>query len=506
MLVTWKWAMDKRGSGILLYVTSLPSPFGIGDLGPWAFRFVDFLEETKQRYWQILPLNPTNLKYGNSPYHSNSVFAGETLLISPELLVQDGLLDQKDLELCVDFPKERVDYPGVISYKNRLFQQAFARFKKTQRTDEYERFCQENIFWLEDYALFTAISANLPKQHWIDWPVDLLNRVPEAVQRAKESCFESYEKAKFLQYLFWKQWMSLQDYCRQKGIRIIGDIPIYPVYDSADLWVYPELFNLDENRRPITVAGVPPDYFSETGQLWGNPVYRWDILKDRSYDWWIHRFRHNLTLYDLVRVDHFRGFVGYWEVPAHEKNAVNGNWSKAPAEDFFNRLLAEIPNAPIIAEDLGTITPDVKEILDHFEFPGMKVLLFAFSDDLATNPYVPHNHVENCVVYTGTHDNNTVLGWFQKEASPEDKKRISMYLGRDPAEADIHWELIRLGMMSVARIALFPMQDILGLGEEARMNRPGTRKGNWQWRFSTDQLTPVVKEKLREMTKSYGRV
>jgi 4-alpha-glucanotransferase len=466
---------------------------------------MDFLEETRQRYWQILPLNPTDMKYGNSPYHSKSSFAGNELLISPELLVQDGFLDQKDLDPLADFPKKRVDYPRVASYKKRLFQQAFVRSRAVLDEDDYGRFCQENTSWLEDYALFTAVKSHFPKQPWTEWPIDLRDRKPRALQRAKDSYFESYEKEKFLQYLFWKQWTSLQGYCHQKGIRIIGDIPIYPVYDSADLWVYPELFNLDENKRPITVAGVPPDYFSETGQLWGNPVYKWEILKETGYNWWIHRFRHNLTLCDLVRIDHFRGFVEYWEVPAHEKNAVNGKWSKAPAEDFFNRVLVEIPKAFIIAEDLGTITPDVKEILDHFNFPGMKVLLFAFSNDLATNPYLPHNYVENCVVYTGTHDNNTALGWFQKETSPQDKKRVSIYLGRNPAEADIHWELIRLAMMSVARIALFPMQDILGLGEEARINLPATRKGNWQWRLSPDKLTPALKDRLLETTGIYGR-
>jgi 4-alpha-glucanotransferase len=497
--------MYKRGSGILLSVTSLPSPFGIGDLGPWAHRFVDFLEETGQHYWQILPLNPTDLKYSNSPYHSKSAFAGNELLISPEMLVQDGLLDEMDLDRLETFPEEKVDYPAVVSYKAGLFQKAFLRFKEMPDMDNYGRFCQENEFWLEDYALFNAIQSHLPRQHWVEWSPGLRDRKPEALQEAKERYIESYEREKCLQYLFWKQWMSLRDYCRGKGIEIIGDIPIYPVFNSVDLWVNPGLFNLDKDKRPITVAGVPPDYFSETGQLWGNPVYRWDILKENGYDWLIHRFKHNLKLFDLVRVDHFRGFVGFWEVPAYEKNAVNGKWTKAPAEDFFNRVLAEIPNAPIIAEDLGTITPDVTEILDRFNFPGMKVLLFAFENDLETNPYLPHNYRENCVVYTGTHDNNTIVGWFQKEASVEDKKRLASYLGYEPVEKDIHWELIRLAMMSVARIAIFPMQDVLGLGEEARMNRPSSKKGNWHWRFSPDQLTPAVKKKLREMTEIYGR-
>lgn len=498
-------SMNKRGSGILLSVTSLPSQFGIGDLGPWAFRFVDFLEETGQSYWQLLPLNPTDLKFGNSPYHSKSAFAGNELLISPELLVQEGLLDQNDLEPLPVFPIKKVNYTDVVSYKNKLLEKTFTRFKTVRNEDDHAWFCRENAYWLEDHALFTAIKSHFSGQHWIKWPVELRDREPHALKVAKESYFESYEKEKCLQYLFWKQWNSLKNYCGQKGIHIIGDIPIYPVHNSVDLWVNPQLFNLDENKQPITVAGVPPDYFSETGQLWGNPIYRWEILKERGYDWWIHRIRHNLTLYDLVRLDHFRGFVGYWEVLAHEKNAVNGKWSDGPAEDFFKKVLEEIPEAPIIAEDLGTITPDVKDILSRFKFPGMKVLLFAFSYDPATNPYLPHNHVENCIVYTGTHDNNTVLGWFQEEASVEDKKRISMYIGREPDKTDIHWDLTRLAMMSVARIAIFPMQDILGLGKEARMNRPATREGNWQWRVSPDQLTLTLKEKLRELTKIYGR-
>ena len=310
---------------------------------------------------------------------------------------------------------------------------------------------------------------------------------------------------KFLQYVFFQQWNSLRSYCNQRGIQIFGDIPIYVEHDGVDVWTNPELFKLDNGKKPQVVAGVPPDYFSETGQRWGNPIYRWDVLKDTGYAWWIRRLQHNIKLFDLIRIDHFRGFVGYWQVPAGEANAINGRWVEAPAEDFLNALLRRFPQLPIIAEDLGVITPDVREIMHRFELPGMKVLLFAFGDDLPTNPYIPHNLPRNCVLYTGTHDNNTTRGWFEREAAPEIKERLFRYLGREVPAEYIHWELIRLAMMSVANMVIFPMQDILGLGEEARMNRPATSQGNWQWQLSPEQLTPSLAERLLGMTELYGR-
>jgi 4-alpha-glucanotransferase len=498
--------MNKRGSGILLHLTSLPSAFGIGDLGPWAYRFVDFLAKSKQQYWQCLPLNPTDTKSGSSPYHSTSAFAFNPLLISPELLVQEGLLAREDLEPRPAFPAQKVDYDAVTTYKGRLFSKAFERFTKSTVPEDYLEFREVNRSWLDDFALFTALKDHHGGRAWCDWPEDYRDRRWAALKAVSELVLEGMEKIKFLQYASFKQWLNLKAYCNRRGILIFGDIPIYVVHDSTDVWVNPEIFNLDPvTRNLLTVAGVPPDYFSKTGQLWGNPVYRWDVLKERRYEWWIRRIGHNLALFDLVRMDHFRGFVSYWEVPAEEKVAVNGRWVEAPARDFFTELTERFSRLPVVAEDLGTITPDVWKIMDHFGFPGMKVLLFAFGPDLPTNLYAPHNHREGSVVYTGTHDNNTARGWFNAEASSEDKKRLSLYLGKEVTAENVHWELIRLAMMSVARMAVFPMQDVLGLGEEARMNRPASDHQNWTWRFASHHLTPSLSLRLSEMTELYGR-
>ncbi|MFB0562436.1 MAG: 4-alpha-glucanotransferase [Candidatus Lokiarchaeia archaeon] len=498
--------MKRRGNGILLPIISLPSPYGIGDLGPWAYKFADFLEETKQSYWQIVPLNPTDPYFGNSPYNSSSAFAGNKLLINPDLMLKDGLLYKEDIEPIPPFQQNRIDYPEVISYKEKLFDEAYSHFKEKRDSDyEFERFCAENSFWLEDFALFAALKVHFQGQIWSSWPWEIRDRQSEALRRWKTQLHEIIEKVKFLQHLFFKQWFSLKKYCNEKRIQIIGDIPIYVLYDSVDVWKNPEIFKLNEEKRPSFVAGVPPDYFSETGQLWGNPVYRWNILKENGYSWWIKRMEHNFKLFNLVRLDHFRGFAKYWEVPAGEKTAINGQWVQGPAEDFFNTILKHFLNLPIIAEDLGVITPDVRELMHLFDFPGMKVLLFAFGGDLPKNPYAPHNHVKNCVVYTGTHDNNTVKGWFEKEASMGDKKRLFAYIGREVPAEEINWEFIRLAMMSVANTSIIPMQDVLGLGEEARMNRPATTEGNYQWRLLPEQLTPSVSERLLEMTEVYGR-
>lgn len=497
--------MSRRGSGILLHITSLPSPHGIGDLGPDAYRFADFLAETKQSIWQILPLNPSDLAHGNSPYQSVSAFANNPLLISPELMVRKGFLAQSDVENVPGYQKGRVDYPAVTASKERIFRVAYERFQQRAPEQEYERFCAENSSWLDDFALFTALRTRFSGKAWTEWPQEVRDRRPEALESMKEELRYEIEKATFLQYVFFQQWHSLKAYCNQRGIQIFGDIPIYVIHDSVDVWANPELFTLDDERKPSVVAGVPPDYFSETGQLWGNPIYRWDVLRERGYGWWIRRVEHNLVLFDLIRIDHFRGLVGYWVVPAQETNAVNGTWVEAPAEDFFNALLRRFPQLPIIAEDLGVITPDVREIMHRFELPGMKVLLFAFDEGLPTNPYIPHNLPSKCVLYTGTHDNNTTRGWFEGEATPEIKERLFRYLGREVPVEEIHWELIRLAMMSVANMVIFPVQDILGLGAEARMNRPATTEGNWQWRLSPEQLTPSITDTLRGMTELYGR-
>ncbi|MDH5386631.1 MAG: 4-alpha-glucanotransferase, partial [Candidatus Aminicenantes bacterium] len=492
--------MKKRGSGIFLHITSLPSSFGIGDLGPWAHKFVDFLSEAKQAYWQILPLNPTEPAFGNSPYHSYSAFACNPLLLSPELMVREGLLAEEDIIPDKRLRCKRVDYNSVVAFKKKVFQTAFQRFKQKEDKSDYEKFCKENTSWLDDFALFLASREHFQKRVWSDWPLEVRDRREEALQAMKKALHEDMDRERFLQYVLYMQWSALRSYCQEKGIQIIGDIPVYVNYDSVDLWTHPELFKLDQKRRPYAVAGVPPDYFSATGQLWGNPLYRWDILKEREYDWWVQRVGRNLSLFDIVRIDHFRGFVGYWEIPATENNAVNGEWKEAPAEDFFRVLTEKHPHLPLIAEDLGIITPDVREVMEHFAFPGMKVLLFAFGEDDPLHPYLPHTYEENCVVYTGTHDNNTVRGWFKREAKPVEKKRIFRYIGRKVKKREIHWEFIRLAMQSVAKTAIIPMQDVLGLGEEARMNLPATGKGNWEWRLLPEQITSQLAKKISDMT------
>ena len=497
--------MKRRGSGILLHVTSLPSPHGIGDAGPGAYRFVDFLAETKQSYWQILPLNPTGPDHYNSPYHSFSAFAANPWLISPEHLIQDGLLAKKDVPTSPGFSVDRVNYHKTIDYKKKLFAKAFDRFRDQTRDLEYEKFCSENEYWLDDFVLFVALKYRFDGRGWHEWPQDIRDREPEALQGARRELHEHVEMNRFLQFVFSEQWLSLKHYCNERGIQIIGDIPIYVDHDSADVWAHPELFALDETKRPTAVSGVPPDYFSETGQLWGNPLYRWDVLRERRYDWWIQRISQTLRICNTLRIDHFRGLVAYWEVPADEETAIHGKWTEAPVWEFLDHLARRFPTLPFVAEDLGVITPDVREVMRHFELPGMKVLLFAFGGDSATNPYVPHNLVRNCVGYTGTHDNNTIRGWFETEATPEEKSALFRYLGREVSVHHLHWELIRMMMASVANTVILPMQDILGLGKHGRMNEPATLDGNWEWRLSPDLLNAEVARRLLDMTETYGR-
>jgi 4-alpha-glucanotransferase len=421
-------------------------------------------------------------------------------------MVKDGFLLESDIQEPPSFSKEKVHYKEVTEYKDKIFRLAFKRNKdKLSEHNGFQSFCNENFHWLDDFGLFISIKNHLKGIEWSNWPKDLRDRKKEALKKYAEKLSDNILFEKFLQYIFFSQWFSLKTYCDSKDIKIIGDIPIYVNYDSTDVWANPEIFNLNKEKKPAYVAGVPPDYFSSTGQLWGHPVYNWDVLKESRYSWWIKRIEQNLKLFHMFRLDHFRGFVGYWKVKANEENAINGKWVEAPAEDFFSTLLKHLPKLSIIAEDLGVITPDVKEVINEFGFPGMKVLLFAFGEDLPTNPYAPHNHVKNCIVYTGTHDNNTIKGWFKKELKPEDKERISEYIGRDVSEKTIHWEIIRLGMMSVADIFIVPMQDILGLGEKYRMNLPASANGNWEWRLSEEQLSPSLIKKLLHITKTYGR-
>ena len=496
----------KRASGILLHITSLPSPFGIGDLGPAAYRFADFLAEARQTYWQILPLTATSEVNGHSPYASPSAFAGNPLLVSPESLLAEDLIKREDIEEHPPFPNERVDYKSAAPYKMRLLNKAFERYQARGSKDLiFEKFCHDQSDWLDDYSLFVALKAEFDSVAWTDWPPALRDREKSALTQSKKRCREPMKREQFFQYLFYKQWAALKHYCNQKNIFFIGDIPIYVSGDSADVWASPQLFKLNKEKRPSVVAGVPPDYFSETGQLWGNPVYRWDILKQTRHAWWMKRLRHNLACFDGIRLDHFRGFVAYWEVPAGERTAKNGKWVKAAGDDFFAALVLQFPDVPIFAEDLGLITPDVRAVMKRYGFAGMKLLLFGFGDDMTSNPYAPHNHDKNSLVYTGTHDNNTAKGWFVEEAGPADRERLARYVGHAVDEKQVHWEMTRLALMSVAETAIIPMQDLLGLGSEARMNRPATTDGNWAWRVLPEQLSPVLAADLAKMTVLYGR-
>jgi 4-alpha-glucanotransferase len=494
-----------RSSGILLHITSLPSRHAIGDLGAGAYAFADFLAKAKQSLWQVLPLNPTDDAHGNSPYSSISAFAGNVLLISPELLVEEGLLRPEDIQ-----PKRpggsRTDYRAAALEKWPLLRRAHDRFRSTGwKRNEYERFCALNGGWLEDYALFVALKNRFGGGPWSAWPHDFRKRVDSSLLDARSMLSADVDRAKFFQFLFFAQWASLKAYCVGKGIRLIGDIPIYVNYDSVDVWTQSRIFKLGPDGRPAFVAGVPPDYFSETGQLWGNPVYDWAALAESGYRWWLDRFAHNLGLFDFVRIDHFRGFVGYWEVSAGEKTAANGRWVKAPADDFFGTLLARFPGSSLIAEDLGVITPDVREVMERHGIPGMRVLLFAFTEDNPKHPYLPRNYAKNCVAYTGTHDNNTARGWFAEEALPEERQRLFRYLGREILEEAVPRELVRLVMDSVADAAVVPMQDILGLGEEGKMNRPAVPHGNWEWRLLGAQLASPLADSLAALTVECGR-
>jgi 4-alpha-glucanotransferase len=498
--------MNNRGSGILLHVTSLPSPYGIGDLGPSAYRFVDFLCKSEQKYWQILPLNPTSPAYDNSPYMSSSAFAGNTNLISPELLVRDGFLEKNDCNRVPEFPQDRVDYPEVILYKRILFSRAYEhRGEEIQKARDYLDFCREHSWWLEDYAVFQALARYFREENWNTWPDTAKFRRDRALAEIKNGLREEIEKEKFLQFIFSRQWTALHRYCSGKGIRIIGDIPIYVNYDSADVWTRPDLFQLDDQYKPAVVAGVPPDYFSKTGQLWNNPLYRWDIHERTGFSWWISRFRHNFSLFDQVRIDHFRGLVAYWEVPAGANDATRGTWVRAPAEQFLETMKRTSPGFPVIAEDLGVITPDVHEIMKKFGLPGMRVLQFAFTDELPDNPHAPHNLSKELILYTGTHDNAPVRGWFEHYATDEDKCRLHQYFGREYPATELPEVFVRLAMMSVAGTVIIPIQDLLGLGGESRMNTPGTDEGNWTWRVTEDQMTEDDVGHLRNLTRVFGR-
>jgi 4-alpha-glucanotransferase len=494
----------KRSSGILLHLSSLPGPDGIGDMGAEAYRWVNFLAETGCNLWQVLPLGPTG--YGDSPYQCFSAFAGNPYLISPAMLREDGLLTRAELGARSDFPVDRVDYGPVIQWKTRLLDQAYDRFrtlKSGELVKAYKKFTADEAWWLDDFALFMAIKEVNGNIAWSEWDRPLRLREATALDKARRDLSETIERHKLRQFLFFRQWRRLREYTHQKGIQIIGDIPIFVAHDSADVWANPELFFMDAERQPTVVAGVPPDYFSATGQLWGNPLYRWDYHKKTGYEWWIKRLQSTFSLYDIVRLDHFRGFAAYWEIPAGEKTAVNGQWKKGPYDDFFKAISKAFNGQlPIIAEDLGEITDDVFELRDAFELPGMKVMQFAFAGD-CTDPFLPHNYPENCVAYTGTHDNDTTVGWYTKSSTEKERDLCRRYLARDGH--DIAWDMIRAIWSSVADIAVAPMQDFLALGTQARMNLPGTLGGNWQWRLQSHQLPDTLKERIRMTNELYNR-
>lgn len=500
--------IKKRSSGILLHITSLPSSYGIGDLGPSAYHFADFLEEAGQRYWQILPLNPVDEGNGYSPYSSLSAFAGNPLLISPDILHHEGYVGDNALQNRYYFRDASVDYTLATAYKDYILDVAFESFKKNKgkyTPEEFEKFCAEHSFWLNDYALFISIKENQEYKSWKEWPEALRKRDPDTLAVLERELSERILKEKFLQFIFFQQWFALKDYCNKKDIHFIGDLPFYVSYDSSDVWSFSHYFKLDEDRMPTTVSGVPPDYFSETGQLWGTPVFRWDVMRDNQYDWWVNRIAHNLKLFEMIRLDHFRAFSACWEVPAHHDTAINGKWIKSPGVDIFTRLKSIFPRLPILAEDLGTIDDDVRDLMRRFGLPGMKVLLFAFGPEMGKNPYILHNHVANCVAYTGTHDNNTIKGWYQNEATGEEKRHLKEYLQKEINDENVHETLLAMLFMSVADLAIFPLQDALGLGQESRMNRPSVARGNWTWRCIPDQISSEVSTNLFNLMKLYNR-
>ena len=493
------------GCGVLLHVTSLPSPYGIGDLGPEAFRFAGLLHRAGAKVWQVLPLNPTSRFSGSSPYYSSSSFGSNTLLISPELLCRDGLLDESELGSGPCFPEEEVDFSAVVPFREHLLDLATARFTDLGDKSGFKSFCEANSSWLEDHALFSALKEHFPAVPWNRWPVGIRDRHPLVLARYRESLADRITREKVLQYLFFRQWSDLKAYCNRKHILVMGDLPLYMIHDSADVWAHPGLFDLDSQGNPRVVAGVPPDYFSRDGQLWGNPLYRWEVHKAHGFDWWFARMANAAGRYDLVRVDHFRGFSAYWEVDAGEKTAVSGRWVPGPGADFFSRLFEKYPEIPLVAEDLGFITPDVRDLMKQFGIPGMRVLLFGFNTDSAENPNHPENVPEHCVLYTGTHDNNTVRGWFECDATCEEKERLFGFLGRTLRPDEVSRAFTLMALKTRASLVVLPLQDILGLDEEGRMNTPGTTSGNWQWRATTGELDGELEECLLRMIADHQR-
>jgi malto-oligosyltrehalose synthase/4-alpha-glucanotransferase len=500
-------AVNERGAGILLHISSLPSPFGIGDMGPEARAFADFLHRSHQKFWQLLPLNPTEAGQGHSPYSSTSSRAGNPLLISPELLVKEGLLDAIELKKYHLRQEGKTNYAEAERVKGELFEKAWQSFRKggfEAMQQQFVDFCGKEAAWLDDFAIYMVLKAQNEGKPWYQWPAEYKLRKPEALEKIISQEAEKLEKIKWLQFVFAKQWKRLRTYCNNRAIQMFGDMPFYISYDSVDVWSHRDIFSLDEEGNMTGVAGVPPDAFSEDGQLWGMPVFKWDVLKERDYDWWIGRFVKNMELFDIVRLDHFRAFEDYWEVPAGEETARDGEWKQGPGAEFFNFVQKELGELPFIAEDLGEITEAVLKLRDEFNLPGMRILQFAFGDEMPQNFYIPHNYTRNSIAYTGTHDNNTVLGWYRQEGK-ENHKQIEQYVGRELTEDDMYWVMCRLAYASVAKTAILPIQDLLGIDEMGRMNTPGAAEGNWLWRLLPGQITRDAENRLKEWTWLYNR-
>ena len=489
---------QKRISGVLLHVTSLPSYGGIGDFGPAARAFVDFLAASKQRLWQVLPLSPTG--YGSSPYSALSAFAGNPVLISLEQLAEHGWIawDRIQGMLGHDGP---VDFAAVWEQKLPLVEEAAANFldrANEEQRKRFQKFCLDNVSWLQDYALYTVLRRMFAYASWHEWPEEYAHRKGDAMARLMSEKSRELAIEQAVQFFFNEQWCSLRTYCAERDIRILGDVAIFVSYDSADVWTNPDVFELDDKLQPIRVSGVPPDYFSATGQRWGNPLYRWDKLRDRGFDWWVARIRRSLTLYDIIRLDHFRGFEAYWSIAAEEETAINGQWVKAPGHELFQRLKEVFGDLPFVAEDLGLITKEVDELREHYAMPGMRILQFGFSDR-GSHLYLPHRFVPNTVAYTGTHDNNTTLGWWMDDCGQQDRENVQAYLQTVEHTGDIVWAMIRCAARSVANICVFPLQDILHLGSDARMNTPAAGAGNWTWRYRSDALHPDFSTRMAKL-------